>query len=72
MLSSAHALRPWGGVGGAVAEMGGGGAWVWTHTAQQALGVATKGRGPQEQDASVRPQEAPASWEGQEQKVQSG
>lgn len=52
--------------------MEGGGAWAWTHTAQQALGVAAEGRGPQEQDASVRPQEAPGSRKSQEQGVQSG
>ena len=51
---------------------GAGGAWAWTHTAQQALEVAAKGRGPQEQDASVRPQEAPASRKSQEQRVQGG
>ena len=41
-------------------------------TQPQALEVAAKGRGPQEQDASVRPQEAPASRKSQEQTVQGG
>lgn len=45
-------------MGGEVAETDGGGARAGTYTAQQALEVAAKGRGPQEQDASVRPQEA--------------
>lgn len=55
---------------GAGGRDGGGGAWAWT--AQQALGEAAKGRGPQEQAASVRPQEAPASQKSQEQRVQGG
>lgn len=58
--------------GRVVSGMEGGGAWAGTHTGQQALGVAAKGRGPQEQDASVRPREAPASQKSQEQRVQGG